>query len=76
MCDYPKLRIRLGEPIMNSMKATELKNLVEAGDYKPDPSRIATAMLRRRGVRELLTGAYAGAADRSHGSAQLHHRAA
>ncbi len=61
MCDYPKLRIRLGEPIMNSMKATELKNLVEAGSYKPDPSRVANAMLRRRGVRELLTGAYAGA---------------
>jgi hypothetical protein len=76
MCDYPKLRIKLGKPIMNSMKATELKNLVEAGDYKPDPSRVATAMLRRRGVRELLTGAYAGAADRSHGSAALRHRAA
>ena len=64
----------MGEPITNPMKATELKNLVEAGSYKPDPSRVATAMLRRRGVRELLTGAYA--ADRSHGSAQLHHRAA
>jgi Anti-sigma-28 factor, FlgM len=61
---------------MNSMKATELKNRVEAGTYKPDPSNIATAMLRRRGVRELLTGAYAGAADRSHGSASLRHRAA
>ncbi len=73
MCDYPKLRIRLGEPIMNSMKATELKNLVESGTYKPDPSRVANAMLRRRGVRELLTGA---AADRSHGSASLRHRAA
>jgi hypothetical protein len=76
MCDYPKLRIRLGEPIMNTMKATELKNLVESGSYKPDPSRVANAMLRRRGVRELLTGAYAGAADRSHGSAGLRHRAA
>jgi hypothetical protein len=76
MCDYPKLRIRLGEPIMNSMKATELKNLVESGTYKPDPSRVANAMLRRRGVRELLTGAYAGAADRSHGSAGLRHHAA
>jgi Anti-sigma-28 factor, FlgM len=61
---------------MNSMKSKELKNLVESGSYKPDPSRVATAMLRRRGVRELLTGAYAGAADRSHGSAQLRHRAA
>jgi hypothetical protein len=76
MCDYPKLRISMGEPITKPMKATELKNLVEAGSYKPDPSRVANAMLRRRGVRELLTGAYAGAADRSHGSAQFHHRAA
>ena len=66
----------MGEPITNSMKATELKNLVEAGSYKPDPSRVASAMLRRRGVRELLTGAYAGPADRTHGSARLHHRAA
>jgi hypothetical protein len=66
----------MGEPITNSMKATELKNLVETGSYKPDPSRVANAMLRRRGVRELLTGAYAGAADRTHGSAQLHHHAA
>jgi hypothetical protein len=61
---------------MNSMKSTELKNLVESGAYKPDPSRVATAMLRRRGVRELLTGAYAASADRSRGSAQLRHRAA
>jgi hypothetical protein len=61
---------------MNSMKATELKNLVDAGSYKPDPSSVANAMLRRRGVRELLTGAYAGAADRSRGPGQLRHRAA
>ena len=61
---------------MNSMKQTELKNLVESGSYKPDPSRVANAMLRRRGVRELLTGAYAAPADRSRGSAQLRHRAA
>ena len=66
----------MSEPITKPMKATELKNLVETGSYKPDPSRIASAMLRRRGVRELLTGAYAGAADRSHGSAGLRHRAA
>lgn len=61
---------------MNSMKATELKNLVDAGSYKPDPSSVASAMLRRRGVRELLTGAYSSAADRSPGPAQLRHRAA
>jgi hypothetical protein len=66
----------MSEPITKSMKATELKNLVETGTYKPDPSRVANAMLRRRGVRELLTGAYAGAADRTPRSAQLHHHAA
>lgn len=37
------------------MQAQELKNLVETGHYKPDPSRVAEAMLRRRAVRELLT---------------------
>jgi hypothetical protein len=37
------------------MQSQELKSLVESGHYKPDPSRIATAMLQRRGVRELLT---------------------
>jgi len=36
------------------MQQQELKSLVEAGHYKPDPSRVAAAMLRRRGVRELL----------------------
>jgi hypothetical protein len=36
------------------MQSQELKSLVESGHYKPDPSRIATAMLQRRGVRELL----------------------
>jgi hypothetical protein len=38
------------------MQSQELKSLVESGHYKPDPSQIATAMLRRRGVRELLVG--------------------
>jgi hypothetical protein len=38
------------------MQPQELKSLVESGHYKPDPSRVAVAMLRRRGVRELLTG--------------------
>ncbi|MBS1676122.1 MAG: flagellar biosynthesis anti-sigma factor FlgM [Actinobacteria bacterium] len=66
----------MGEPITDSMKATELKSLVEAGSYKPDPSRVASAMLRRRGVRELLTGAYGGGADRTPRSGPLHHRAA
>jgi len=55
MCDYPELRSLGLESIRNSMQAQELKTLVEAGDYKPDPSQVAIAMLRRRGVRELLT---------------------
>jgi hypothetical protein len=38
------------------MQSMQLKSLVESGHYKPDPSRVAAAMLRRRGVRELLTG--------------------
>jgi hypothetical protein len=36
------------------MQASELKNMVESGQYKPDPSRVAVAMLRRRAVRDLL----------------------
>jgi hypothetical protein len=36
------------------MLSQQLKNRVEAGTYKPDPARIAGAMLRRRAVRELL----------------------
>lgn len=31
-----------------------LKNLVQSGDYRPDPERVAEAMLRRRSVRTLL----------------------
>ena len=41
------------------MHPQELKSLVEAGAYKPKPSEIATAMLSRHGVRELLTGIHA-----------------
>jgi len=49
------------------MQTLELKSLVESGRYKPDPSRVATAMLQRRGVRELLIGVspLVSAADRS-----------
>ena len=42
-----------------AMQTDELKSLVEAGAYKPDPGEIAMAMLSRRGVRELLTGIHA-----------------
>jgi hypothetical protein len=42
------------------MQSEQLKSLVESGHYKPDPSRVAAAMLRRRGVRALLIGAGPG----------------
>ena len=78
MCEYRVLRSQQGPPIITLMQQQELKSLVDSGRYKPDPSRIAAAMLRRRGVRELLTGAYAthAAAGRSPGAPGLHHRAA
>jgi hypothetical protein len=56
MCEYPELRIWDVGPIKGAMQSQELKSLVESGHYKPDPSRIAVAMLQRRGVRELLIG--------------------
>jgi hypothetical protein len=46
---------------MRAMDTRELKSLVEAGAYKPDPAEIATAMLSRRGVKELLAGIHATA---------------
>jgi hypothetical protein len=37
------------------MEQQQLKSLVESGGYRPAPELIACAMLRRRGVRALLT---------------------
>ena len=37
------------------MQPRQLKSLVEAGHYRLEPALVAQAMLRRRGVRELLT---------------------
>jgi hypothetical protein len=37
------------------MQSDRLKSLVETGNYRPKPALIAEAMLRRRGVRELLS---------------------
>lgn len=59
-------------------KPRELKRLVDAGGYEPDAGRVAEAMLRRRGVRELL---YLGLgspirADRIRAASSAHHRAA
>jgi hypothetical protein len=36
------------------MQLEWLKSLVETGKYRPQPALVAEAMLRRRGVRELL----------------------
>jgi hypothetical protein len=55
MCEYSELRIPRPWSDKGSVQAQELKSLVESGHYKPDPSRVAAAMLRRRGVREFLT---------------------
>lgn len=61
-----------------AMQTQELKTLVEAGAYKPDPAQIASAMLSRRGVRELLTGMHATASQngRSPQPPAVHPRAA
>lgn len=48
------------------MQTDELKSLVEAGSYKPDPAQVAMAMLSRRGVRELLTGIHATGSQNGH----------
>jgi hypothetical protein len=63
MCEYQELRISVSTPIMTAkaMETQELKSLVETGSYKPDPAQVASAMLNRRGVRELLTGIHATA---------------
>ena len=37
------------------MQQERLKSLVETGNYRPKPALIAEAMLKRRGVRELLS---------------------
>jgi hypothetical protein len=59
------------------MQAKELKSLVESGEYKPDPGRVATAMLKRRAVRELLLpGLASGQGDQSRPSSAFRPRAA
>lgn len=46
------------------MQQQQLKSLVESGSYRPEPELVAQAMLRRRGVRALLTGSPLSSADR------------
>ncbi|MEX0972257.1 MAG: hypothetical protein WDZ46_03255 [Solirubrobacterales bacterium] len=48
------------------MQRQQLKGLIEKGNYRPEPELVASAMLRRRGVRELLVGPGISAAGRSH----------
>ncbi len=38
------------------MHPRRLKTLIDAGHYRLEPALVAQAMLRRRSVRELLTG--------------------
>jgi len=38
------------------MNGEQLKTLIETGGYRPEPQRVAEAMLARRAVRELLVG--------------------
>jgi hypothetical protein len=47
------------------MQQSQLKSLVENGNYRPEPELVARAMLRRRSVRELLVGTPFSSADRS-----------
>jgi hypothetical protein len=37
------------------MATEQLKSMIQAGRYKPNPALVAEAMLSRRSVRELLT---------------------
>jgi hypothetical protein len=57
MCEYQELRCGgVTADTRQEMNGQQLKSLVEHGHYHPQPERIAQAMLRRRGVRELLIG--------------------
>jgi len=47
------------------MQRQQLKGLIEKGNYRPEPELVARAMLRRRGVRELLVGAGISAAGQN-----------
>lgn len=58
------------------MQRQQLKGLIENGNYRPEPELVARAMLRRRGVRELLIGSALSAADRSPTVAEVRRQAA
>jgi hypothetical protein len=59
------------------MATEQLKSMIEAGQYRPNPALVAEAMLSRRSVRELLTASEPlRQADRSRPSALASRRAA
>jgi hypothetical protein len=58
------------------MQQRQLKSLVESGSYRPPPELVAQAMLRRRGVRALLTGNSLSSADRIQSAAESRPQAA
>jgi hypothetical protein len=58
------------------MQQQQLKSLVESGGYRPEPELVAQAMLRRRSVRALLTGAPLSSADRIPPAAESRRQAA
>jgi hypothetical protein len=58
------------------MEQRQLKSLVESGTYRPQPELIAQAMLRRRGVRELLTGTAFSPTDRIQSAPEVPRQAA
>lgn len=58
------------------MQPRQLKTLVEAGHYKPEPALVAAAMLQRRGVRALLTDEDLSSAGRTPPAPEAGRRAA
>lgn len=58
------------------MQQRQLKGLIEHGNYRPEPALVAQAMLRRRGVRALLTGMDLSPADRIHSAPASRRQAA
>jgi hypothetical protein len=64
---------------MSPMLTQQLKSRIQAGNYKPEASLVAEAMLRRRSVRELLTagpGSPVTSVGRSHAPAAARRQAA
>ena len=58
------------------MHRRHLKILVETGHYKPEPALVAQAMLRRRGVKELLTNDPVSPGDRTRSGSEVPRQAA